>query len=226
MTDLILKIDGIKDALSVEFYVEREKTIKFLKEDLIKVYKNGGVVEYYAPVNANELGRGHLMAAVEFVDRELVYPGKERRVTVSGYTGYSIPCMGGGNTIACGDYIISFKKEKDIPKNEGTKIYTGTTERVVGYEYITEKMIRSLEPHEVEPIEFPLLVNAGDRFVVAIPFDRELTAYKDNGFGGRVPFSENPMGANGDIEIKVDGVRYKVYGEFFTTTGNTKIYIE
>ena len=226
MTDLILKIDGIKDALSVEFYVEREKTIKFLKEDLIKVYKNGGVVEYYAPVNANELGRGHLMAAVEFVDRELAYPGKERRVTVSGYTGYSIPCMGGGNTIACGDYIISFKKEKDIPKNEGTKIYTGTTERVVGYEYITEKMIKNLTSHEVKRMDFSLLATRGERFVVAIPFDRELTAYKDNGFGGRVPFSENPMGANGDIEIKVDGVRYKIYGEFFTTTGNTKIYIE
>ena len=109
MTDSILKIDGINDALSVEFYIEREKTIKFLKEDLIKVYRGGGA-EYYAPVNANELGRGHLMAAVEFEDREPMYPGGKRRVLVSGFTGYTIPCMGEGNTISCGDYEVSSKR--------------------------------------------------------------------------------------------------------------------
>lgn len=225
MTDLILKIDGVKDALSVEFYIEREKSIKIDKEDFIKVFRNNAV-EYYLPVDVNYLGRGHLMAAVEFVDRELAYPGKERRVTVSGYTGYSIPCMGEGNTISCGEYEITFKKEKDIPKNEGTKIYVGATERVVGYEYITEKMIKNLAQYDVKAMELSLLAQAGERFVVAIPFDRELKAYKDNGFGGRVPFSENPMGANGNIEVEVDGVRHKIYGEFFTTTGNLKIYIE
>ena len=225
MTDLILKIDGVKDALSVECYIEREKSIKIDKEDFIKVFRNNAV-EYYLPVDVNYLGRGHLMAAVEFVDRELAYPGKERRVTVSGYTGYSIPCMGEGNTISCGEYEITFKKEKDIPKNEGTKIYVGATERVVGYEYITEKMIKNLAQYDVKAMELSLLAQAGERFVVAIPFDRELKAYKDNGFGGRVPFSENPMGANGNIEVEVDGVRHKIYGEFFTTTGNLKIYIE
>lgn len=225
MTDLILKIDGIRDALSVEFYIDREKTIKFLKEDLIKVYNNKGI-EYYAPVKANELGRGHLMAAVEFEDREPMYPGGRRRVVVSGFTGYTIPCMGEGNTISCGGYEISFRKDENIPVNEGTKIYVGTTERVVGYEYITEKMIKNLTSYEVQAMELPVLAEAGERFVVAIPFDREMKAYKDNGFGGKVPFRENPMGANGNIEVEVDGVRYRVYGEFFTTAGNTKIYIE
>ncbi len=225
MTDLILKIDGIEDSLSVEFYIEREKTIKFLKEDLIKVYKDGGV-EYYAPVKANELGRGHLMAAVEFEDREPVYPGGRRRVVVSGFTGYTIPCMGEGNTISCGSYEISFRKDENIPKNEGTKIYVGTTERVVGYEYITEGMIKNLTSYKVEPMEMSLLAQQGERFVIAIPYDWELKAYKDNGFGGRVPFCEMVMGANGNIEVEIDGVRHKIYGEFFTTTGNTKIYIE
>lgn len=225
MTDLILKIDGINDALSVEFYIEREKTIKFLKEDLIKVYKDN-TIEYYAPVNANELGRGHLMAAVEFEDREPMYPGGGRRVVVSGYTGYTIPCMGEGNTISCGDYEVTFTKEKNIPVNEGTKIYIGATERVVGYEYITENMIKNLAQYDVKAMGLSLLAQAGERFVVAIPFDQELKAYKDNGFGDKVPFFENPMGANGNIEVEVDGVRYKIYGEFFTTTGNLKIYIE
>lgn len=224
MTDLILKVEGIENALSVEFYIEREKSVKIDKEDFIKVFRNDAV-EYYLPVDANYLGRGNLIAAVEFMDKEAAYPGKGRKVTVRGYTGYTIPCIGNGNTIACGDYIISFKKEKDIPKNEGTNIYIGTTERVVGYEYITEEMIKNLTSYEVEPMEMSLLAQQGERFVIAIPYDWELKAYKDNGFGGRVPFSETVMGANGNIEVEIDGVRHKIYGEFFTTTGNTKIYI-
>jgi hypothetical protein len=225
MTDLILKIDGVKDALSVEFYIEREKTIKFLKEDLIKVYKDEGI-EYYAPVNANELGRGHLMAAVEFEDREPMYPGGGRRVVVSGFTGYTIPCMGEGNTISCGDYEVIFKKVKDIPKNEGTKIFVGSVKkRVIGYEYITEEMVKELASHEVEQMEQILNVEGGDRLVVAIPADRDLVAYKDNGFGGKVPFSTSVMGANG-LELKIDDIRYKIYGEFITVGGELKIYIE
>lgn len=224
MTDLILKIDGIKDALSVEFYIEREKTIKFLKEDLIKVYKNEGI-EYYAPVNANELGRGHLMAAVEFEDREPMYPGGGRRVVVSGYTGYTMPCMGEGNTISCGDYEVTFTKEKNIPVNEGTKIYVGSVKkRVIGYEYITEEMVKELASHEVEQMEQIINVEAGDRLVVAIPADWDLVAYKDNGFGGKVPFSTSVMGANG-MELKIDDIRYKIYGEFITVNGQRKLYI-
>lgn len=224
MTDLILKIDGIKDALSVEFYIEREKTIKFLKEDLIKVYNNRGV-EYYAPVKANELGRGHLMAAVEFEDREPMYPGGRRRVVVSGFTGYTIPCMGEGNTISCGGYEVTFTKEKNIPVNEGTKIYVGTVKRrVIGYEYITEEMVKELESHEVEQMEQTINVESGDRLVVAIPADWDLVASKDNGFGGKVPFSTSVMGANG-LDLKIDDIRYKIYGEFITVNGQRKLYI-
>ncbi len=224
MTDLILKIDGIKDALSVEFYIEREKTIKFLKEDLIKVYNNRGV-EYYAPVNANELGRGHLMAAVEFEDREPMYPGGRRRVVVSGFTGYTIPCMGEGNTISCGGYEISFRKDENIPVNEGTKIYVGSVKkRVIGYEYITEEMVKELASHEVEQMEQIINVEAGDRLVVAIPADWDLVASKDNGFGGKVPFSTSVMGANG-LDLKIDDIRYKIYGEFITVNGQRKLYI-
>lgn len=224
MTDLILKIDGINDALSVEFYIEREKTIKFLKEDLIKVYKDEGI-EYYAPVNANELGRGHLMAAVEFEDREPMYPGGGRRVVVSGFTGYTIPCMGEGNTISCGDYAVTFKREQNIPKNEDTKIYVGSVKRrVIGYEYITEEMVKELASHDVKQLEQIINVEGGDRLVVAIPADWDLVAYKDNGFGGKVPFSTSVMGANG-LELKIDDIRYKIYGEFITVNGQRKLYI-
>ena len=228
MTGLVLKIESkkIAELLSIQFYIERENAITIYKDDLIKVYKNDEI-EYYAVVDANRLGRGHLIARAEFADKEIMYPGSFRPVVVSGFTGYTIPCMGEGNMISCGEYEISFEKVSDIPKSEGTKIYVGSVKKwVIGYEYITEEMIKSLTSYEVEAMELPVLAEAGERFVVAIPFDREMKAYKDNGFGGKVPFRENPMGANGNIEVEVDGVRYRVYGEFFTTAGNTKIYIE
>ena len=224
MTDLILGISGIDKALSVEFYIEREKTIRFLKEDLIKVYR-GNAIEYYAPVNANELGRGHLMVAVEFEDKELMYPGEKRKVMVSGYTGYAIPCMGAGNTISCGEYEVSFNRVSDIPKNEGTRIYIGSVKRrIVGYEHITAEMVKELASYNVEQMESVETVDAGDRFVVAIPYDWDLTAYKDNGFGGKVAFSTSVMGAN-KMKLDINGVRYKIYGEFITVGGDIKIYI-
>ena len=226
MTDLILKIDGVKDALSVEFYIEREKTIKFLKEDLIKVYKDEGI-EYYAPVNANELGRGHLMAAVEFENREPMYPGGGRRVVVSGFTGYTIPCMGEGNTISCGDYEVTFKREQNIPQNEGTNIYIGVIpNKIIGYEYITEGMVEQLESYAVKQNEREIRVQPGDRLVIAIPYDHDLKAYKDDGFGRAVPFGNSVMNANGEIELKINDVKYKIYGEFNAVEYNTKIYIK
>lgn len=215
MTDLILKIDGIKDALSVEFYTQREKVVKFLKEDLIKVYKDGGV-EYYAPVKANELGRGHLMAAVEFVDREIMYPGGGRRVVVSGFTGYTIPCMGKGNTISCEEYTISFERVSNIPKSD-TVIYYGIGD-------LENPDIRELNGvKEINEIDFSF--DAGDSIVVAIPKDRGTVAKKDNGFGGRIEFSEKIKGANGK-EMILNGVAYKIYGEFMVVKGNIKVYIE
>lgn len=225
MTGLILKIEGVKDALSIEFYIERDKSIKIYKEDLIKVFR-GNDVEYYAPVDTNRLGRGHLMARVEFADKEIMYPEGIRPVVVSGFTGYTIPCMGEGNTISCGGYTVSFEKVNDIPKNEGTKIYVGSVKKwVIGYEYITEDMIKNLAQREVKSFQDVLPVEAGDRFVIAIPKDWDLEAYKDNGFGGKVPFSTTIMGANG-MELKINDISYKIYGEFITVGGNIKIYIE
>jgi hypothetical protein len=215
MTDLILRIGGIEDALSVEFYTRREKVIKFLKEDLIKVYRNNDI-EYYAPVNANELGRGHLMAAVEFEDREPMYPAGGRRVTVSGFTGYTIPCLGEGNTIACGDYEVSFERMSNIPKSDAV-IYYGIGD-------LENPDIRELNGiKEINEIDFSF--NAGDSIVVAIPKDRGMVAKKDNGFGGRIEFSEKIKGANGK-EITLNGMAYKIYGEFMVVKGNLKVYIE
>lgn len=227
MTGLILKIESnkIAELLSIQIYIERENAITIYKDDLVKVYKNDSV-EYYAVVDANRLGRGHLIARAEFADKEIMYPEGIRPVVVSGFTGYTIPCMGKGNTISYGGYEISFEKVNDIPKNEGTKIYVGSVKKwVTGYEYITEEMIKNLAQREVKSFQDVLPVEAGDRFVIAIPKDWNLEAYKDNGFGGSVPFSTTVMGANG-MELKINDISYKIYGEFITVGGNINIYIE
>ena len=56
-----------------------------------------------------------------------------------------------------------------------------------------------------------------------------LTAYKDDGLGGKVPFEiDNGIagsGANGTA-ITLNGVKYNVYGEFNLVGGKTVIYIE
>lgn len=215
MTGLILKIEGASNALSLEFFIEREKTIKFLKEDLIKVYKDEGV-EYYAFIDSNILGRGHLMASVEFVDREAEF---DRRVTVSGFTGYTIPCMGKGNTISCGEYKVSFKKVSDIPKNDAMIYYGVTTD------YFDRLDLRVLNATKVLD-EAVLSFNPGERVVVLIPYDWDQIAWKDNGFGGRVPFSTTIQGYDGEIIQYDDGMKYKTYGELMAIQGRIKIYIE
>jgi hypothetical protein len=215
MTGIILKIEGASNALSLEFFIEREKTIKFLKEDLIKVYKDEGV-EYYAFIDSNILGRGHLMASVEFVDREAEF---DRRVTVSGFTGYTIPCMGKGNTISCGEYKVSFKKVNDIPKNDAMIYYGVTTDDFDRLD------LRALNATKVLD-EAVLSFNPGERVVVLIPYDWDQIAWKDNGFGSRVPFSTTIQGYDGEIIQYDDGMKYKTYGELMAIQGRIKIYIE
>jgi hypothetical protein len=218
MTGLILKIEGIKDALSIEFYIERDKSIKIRKEDLIKVFR-GNDVEYYAPVDTNRLGRGHLMARVEFADKEIMYPEGIRPVVVSGFTGYTIPCMGEGNSISCGGYTVSFEKVSDIPKNDAM-IYYGVTD-----DSFDRLDLRQLSATK-NPIYAELNVVPGNRVVVLVPYDWEYTAAKDNGFGGKVPFSTTIQGYNGEVFRHDDGMKYKTYGELMAVEGKIKIYIE
>lgn len=225
MTGIIFKVEGIEDALSMELYIERDKSIKIYKEDFIKVYREGKV-EHYVTLDADELGRGHVQCRVELVDKELAYPGEKRPVIVSGYTGYTIPCMGEGKSISCSGYTISFERVKDIPKNDDTSIYVGVISAwVVDYKYITEEMIKQLERKPVERAEYVIPIAEGDRLVVAIPYDQDIKAYVDDGFGRPMPFKNPVMNANGEIQVRVDGIKYKIYGEFNIVDANSKIYI-
>lgn len=218
MTELIIKVEGLEEAdFSIFFYVERENVIAFKKEELIKVYQNGAY-EYYAPVDANRLGRGHLMAAVEIKESEPAYPNRVRKVTISGFTGYSIPCLGEGGTLECGGYEVAFKRVADIPKGDAL-IHYGVTRS--GFDNID---LDSLQ--KVKDIDgFTLTVNVGERIIAAIPNDREEAAYKDNGFGEAMPFSTAVDGVNGEV-MEYDGIKYRVFGELMIVKGNIKVYIK
>lgn len=227
MTGIILKIGGISDLdCSLEFYIERENALRFKKEELTRVLVENGDAEYYALIDADLLGRGHLMCRVEIVDKEMTWCEKTRPVVVTGFTGYTIPCMGEGRSISCGDYVVSFEKVSDVPVNVDAKIYIGSVkEWITGYEYLTETMVKGLSAKNVAAERYMFNVTQGDRLVVAVPYDRDLKACKDNGFGEMMPFSTSVMGANGDIELVIDGVRYKIYGEFITVSGVIFVYV-
>lgn len=122
MTGLILKIEGVEDALSVELYIERDKSIKIEKGDLLKAFEDGRAV-YYALVDVRRISRGHLMARVDFSKEMEAWPGGVRPIVVGGFTGYTIPCLGEGGSFSCGGYEVSFKKVEDV--NDYIKVVDG-----------------------------------------------------------------------------------------------------
>ena len=66
----------------------------------------------------------------------------------------------------------------------------------------------------------------GDYCVVLVPKESGLTVTKDNGIGGKVIFDTDTAGANGDVELTVNNVIYKVYGEMLLTQGRLYFYVD
>lgn len=216
MTGLIFKIESsrMEQLLSLDFYIERDSSITIYKDDLVKVFL-GDKVEHYAVVDANKLGRGNIICRAQFADYEVMYADGVRPVVACGFTGYTIPCMGEGKTISCGEYEVAFTKVSDIPQGEAM-IYYGISD-------LDNPDLRDfVGVKEISEIEFTF--NAGDSIVVAIPKDRGMVAKKNDGFGGRIDFSEEIKGANGK-DTTLLGLPYKVYGEFMAVEGRLKVYI-
>lgn len=65
----------------------------------------------------------------------------------------------------------------------------------------------------------------GDYQIVVVPTAKNYSVTKDNGFGGKVPFDEDISGANG-IDITINTVPCKLYGEMLSAQGETFIYID
>ena len=68
-------------------------------------------------------------------------------------------------------------------------------------------------------------VDEGSYIVVAVPTMYDFNVTKDNGFGGKVAFDDDIVGANG-IDVEFNDVDYRIYGEFVLVGGERFIYIE
>ena len=65
----------------------------------------------------------------------------------------------------------------------------------------------------------------GDYQIVIVPAANGFTVTKDNGLGGKMIFDEDTAGANG-IDITINTIPCKLYGEMLTAQGETFIYID
>ena len=59
----------------------------------------------------------------------------------------------------------------------------------------------------------------------AVPAESSLTVSKDNGFGGKLEFSEEDFGCN-DLVVVLDEIEYRVFGELALVSGDRFIYID
>ena len=105
---------------------------------------------------------------------------------------------------------------------------------VIPYSSITEDMIKNcsqLVHGEVKTmgrtsLGLPSQTTEGDYCIVLVPKESGLTVTKDNGIGGKVRFNTNTAGANGDVELTVNNIIYKVYGEILLSQGQMYIYVD
>ena len=67
--------------------------------------------------------------------------------------------------------------------------------------------------------------SVGDYQIIVVPTDKNYTVTKDNGLGGKGIFDEDTSGANG-IDIIVNTIPCKLYGEILVAQGETFIYID
>ena len=112
----------------------------------------------------------------------------------------------------------------------------GGTNSVIPYSQITEGMINKGVSDGKLTKEAPRtkgktslgLYNDTAEFdytIVAVPTSKNYTVTKDNGFGGKMEFDEETAGANG-IDITINGISYKLYGEILLAQAELFIYVD
>lgn len=106
----------------------------------------------------------------------------------------------------------------------------GATTKVIKYNEITADMVKTAVNVEKKPCtkltDYIADCADNDYMIIAIPSDSVRVGKKDNGFGGHVVFSTETAGANGDVELEIDGVTYKLYGEICLAKGKFKLQVD
>ena len=100
----------------------------------------------------------------------------------------------------------------------------------VQYSAITADMIKTAANVEKKKVakltDYTVNCQDNDYMIIALPADSIRVGKKDNGFGGHVVFSTDDAGANGDVELEIDGVMYKLYGEICLAAGTFKLQVD
>ena len=108
--------------------------------------------------------------------------------------------------------------------------------RVIPYSQITEAMIKKGVADGKLTKETPKTKGktsmgaAGDTaesdyVIMIVPTAKNYTVTKDNGIGGKVSFDEDTAGANG-IDITINSVACKLYGEILLSQGEMFLYVD
>ena len=108
--------------------------------------------------------------------------------------------------------------------------------KVIPYSQITEAMIKKGVTDGKLTKETPKTMGKtsmgeidetaeGDYIVVLVPAAKNYTVTKDNGIGGKMAFDEDTAGANG-VDITINNVACKLYGEMLISQGKYYIYVD
>lgn len=227
---------------TLEFFVYANRKVTYAKSDLVRVQTQAGD-RYYALLDSALVGSGMLRCRARISDKVRRWENGVRPVILTAYTGKVIGCMTQNDDYycSCGDasqdfdegYRLSFNFVYGLPKADVAYIIYGSiSDEVHGFGEITQEMLvnpnnniisvaaESLGKTPISGLE------AGDKLLVLVPADSSKIARKDDGIGGKMAFDTTIMGSNGDVSLDVDGVPYKVYGEFMTTNGEMFIYVD
>lgn len=112
----------------------------------------------------------------------------------------------------------------------------GGTNSVIPYSQITEAMINKGVTDGKLTKEAPKTMGRTsmgeakdtaefDYIIVAVPASKNYTVTKDNGIGGKMAFDEDTAGANG-VDITINNVACKLYGEMLLSQGKYFIYVD
>ena len=112
----------------------------------------------------------------------------------------------------------------------------GGTNSVIPYSQITEAMINKGVSDGKLTKEAPKTMGKTsmgeakdtaefDYIIVAVPASKNYTVTKDNGIGGKMAFDEDSAGANG-VDITINNVACKLYGEMLLSQGQLFIYVD
>lgn len=231
---------------ALHFYVYgRADEIRVHKSQM---YQASG--KYYALLNEKYLPAGWLMCRIEVLEPMAGWPSGLKPATLNCMTGIILGnCTDLYCPMDCGlvynsnkfvnGYKALFKKVDDLPQPDDSDDEDGfVSDSTMYYGYITDS-IKSmgeitagmLEASTVKKTNSKRLdktsvgvVPQGGKVIVCVPGNDGLVGMKDNGMGVAVPFDESVMGCNG-LGISINGVSYKLYGEFMTVGGEINIHV-